>query len=1496
MPKSKTVTVCRFLFQIVAVVLVLFALAVSLIRGLLPQLPEARYEVINYLRDQYQVEVQVGKLSAEWQAFGPALTVNNLVVPPQQALPVTIIANKVHFKLDFWQTLLTLSPKIETVKFDGIHVALNVDELSTKSAKPVSNTNIDWLYALLLEQLEYFSISDGTLQLLSHNHDFRPIYISNFIWHNGTDLHQGKGFMHLDSEASASERLALRVDLNGDGYNPDELIGQIYLSAESLDLGEWASRQHEPLLKLDNIEFEGVVNLEAWLGIEYRTINTGLLMFEPSWLQWNTAGEQQRFAINGGALKWQPNETGWQVSSHDLDFSTNGESWPELKLSLKTNYSDLSVSINEIAPEVLTPLLPLIPKMGEKGVAKWRALSPQGLIGPLQLLKEPGKPLLLKTEVKQLQWLASNNIPGSSAIDFNLSWANGLLNAEFPQQDYRLDFQDGFEAPLALTGEAFQVQYSVDNSRLTLPNVHFHNPDIDIAASMQLDMHNAAHLALSANVAISDVDNAGLYFPLHTMSDNLVDYLNASLLKGEIPDAKIVWHGQLNQFPYQDNSGIFQAGFNLNDGAFSFQPTWPAVDDLSLYALFENAAMDLVVNKGNLLDVSADGAHIYIPHMGKETTLRVEANVGADADAAKAVIDNSPLKTSISPTLNVVQISGDIVSELDLTIPLYEGGKADNKGIIKFNGNSVYVTTPGLQLEKVTGNVEFNNAEVNGLAINANLFEQPLTFDFATEPTNTGDLALTIDLAGQWDLDTLPSYIDNPLSEYYSGNMAWDGAVTMIFDPTGYRLQVQVNSDLVGTSLSLPAPFYKDADQAKVLRAELVGDNKQSSLGIKLGKDAEFWGGFNEGNGGALAHYDLLLGRHFKLGDKLAKDQGHIQIDLPEAELTQWLPIISKFTDKANSTIDALPESSLAANALATATADTIVHTESITSTQVLMATADAPANKAIEGTDLQVEPDLKTELTTAAVAKTNEVTLADTSIPALQSSEPQLNEVTAAPKSSFFPPLILIDAKIGSLNILSQNFNQLSFSAKPLTHVWRFDIQSEQLDGHVDFYPSWREQGLKIVASKLHLSPKVKSAEEAEFTPGNLLENLPPLAVDVDDFKLYQAQLGHLVLQGIPYEDGYRFQTLTLTRPIVSMQASGDWTFADGKSLTTFDVNVEASKFDALSDALGINPGLKDAPVNMVGEFSWQGAPYAFSLETLNGKLRFDMGKGYLSEISDKGARIFSLFSLDSLVRKLSLDFSDVFGKGLYFDSFGGSLNIDNGVVKTTDTEMDAIAGNMKVRGYTDLTSQSLNYDIRFIPQLASSVPTVVLLSTSAWTLGLGAFALTKVLEPVIEVISEIRFRLGGTMTDPQLEELERKSKEIEIPESILPKKDVPVGETPLDSNDGINVSKSDNAIKSLNNGVSSDEIPTTEVSVKPELEPEPEAVSDAKPTLDESTSDLTFNATIEDANVISFASYQDSIRKLNISQRGSDANQLITMPKQSRRHSQSGIYRLAA
>ena len=184
MSTTRTGTINRVFWQILAITLVLFALAVSLIRGLLPHIPEVRTELIDYLDSEYQLHVQMDKLSAEWQAFGPALTINNLVLPPQDNLPITVVSNNVHIKLDFWQSLLTLSPQVETVVFDGLKVALNLDQLTATddNTKPSDKATLDWLYALLLEQLGHFSITDASLQLVSKQHDYRPIFIDNLLW------------------------------------------------------------------------------------------------------------------------------------------------------------------------------------------------------------------------------------------------------------------------------------------------------------------------------------------------------------------------------------------------------------------------------------------------------------------------------------------------------------------------------------------------------------------------------------------------------------------------------------------------------------------------------------------------------------------------------------------------------------------------------------------------------------------------------------------------------------------------------------------------------------------------------------------------------------------------------------------------------------------------------------------------------------------------------------------------------------------------------------------------------------------------------------------------------------------------------------------------------------------------------------------------------------------------------------------------------------------
>ncbi|MCL2912263.1 TIGR02099 family protein [Shewanella corallii] len=1332
----------RFCGFTLAAALVLFALTVSLIRGLLPQLDEVRQDLVHMLEADYGIHLEVGRLEAQWQAFGPALTVTDLQLPEQDKLPLALDVKQVQVKLDFWESLMTLSPQVEDVLFDGVAVKLDIDRLKSLSSGG-GDTNLDWLYRLLLEQLQRFSIAGLSLDLISAKHDYRPIYLKDLHWLNSGASHQGQGALYLDADASDKELLTLRVDLNGDGNRPDTLKGQAYLAARALDLGEWASRRPNPYNPKATLPLEGVVNFEAWLDLGNRTITSGMMAFAPSYLEWQLNKEVQRLTVLGGEINWVPSARGWQMYTHDLSLQTNGDNWPDPQLSLTRKDDAFYLESQPLLAQRLLPLLPLVPGVTLDELYQWQAMAPHGEIGPLALYWPMGQQAVAKVDIKQLGWKPAQGIPGIESLTATLGWQNEQLYFQLPKQQLITDFDGEFAKPLSFELDELKGQFNSSSKTLMLPGLVLDNPDIRLAADTRLEFADKPLLALSADLQIKNAAHADRYYPVEAMGQDLVDYLADALKKGNSPDAKVVWNGELSGFPYKDNSGVFQAGFHLNDAEFKFQPDWPGVTDLSLYALFENLRMDLWLKQGKLLDVDAKGAHVFIPNMGDKVVLGVKADLNTQADNGVAVINQSPLE-SVSSTLDVVQLSGDIGVKLDLTIPLYDGGEEAILGWVTLKDNPLFISKPGIQLEKVKGVVAFNNDRVSAPELQALLYDQPLQLDFTTE-SRGDEYALDLNLAGQWQLDALPQVLDNPLSNNYKGSADWDGKLTMIFDQTGYRLQAKVDSDLKDVELMLPAPFAKPADDKASLSAELIGDNKETNLSVKLGDKAEFWGSFDAASGSGFAYYDLLLGRLFRPGDQLRRQGGHIQLALDSASMDEWMPVINSFLPEQPA-VPATEVNLSGSTQVPVKPSEPVTYRPEVAGESVAIAEQTAP-------------------IQTVQTDKTPETALTESS---------ESTDVAGNESRPLFPSLQAITGEVTSLSLLGQTLQQVKLDAAPTANAWRIKGESPQFIGHVDLYPDWHNQGLKLVASRLYLSAFEDKSETGEQSEPLGATQLPPIAADVDDFRYDNKPLGHLVLQGTPSAEGYEIQTLSLSSADATLAAKGNWFHINGQNLTDLSLTLKASKFDALTGRLGIDPGVKDASLDMTANLNWQGAPYNFSVASLNGDVKFDLGKGHLSQISDKGARIFSLFSLDSLLRKLSLDFSDVFGKGLYFNSFGGTLQIDNGVIKTTDTEMEAVAGNMKVRGYTDLRTESLNYDISFVPQLASSVPTVVLLSTSAWTLGIGAFALTKVLEPVIEVISEIRFRLTGTMADPKLEELERKSKEIEIPESVLPKQQV--------------------------------------------------------------------------------------------------------------------------
>ena len=172
---------------------------------------------------------------------------------------------------------------------------------------------------------------------------------------------------------------------------------------------------------------------------------------------------------------------------------------------------------------------------------------------------------------------------------------------------------------------------------------------------------------------------------------------------------------------------------------------------------------------------------------------------------------------------------------------------------------------------------------------------------------------------------------------------------------------------------------------------------------------------------------------------------------------------------------------------------------------------------------------------------------------------------------------------------------------------------------------------------------------------------------------------------------------------------------------------------------------------------------PYRLDLPTLAGSADHQLEGGTLREVNDKGARLLSLLSLDSLMRKLRLDFRDVFDKGFYFESMSASAKIKQGVVENNDFYMKGAAGNLRGEGVADLVRWRLDYDLSFSPNLGGTLPVVAAFSLTPIT-GLYVLALSKLLEPVVDVVTRIDFRVSGPLDDPKLIEAGRDRARIKL------------------------------------------------------------------------------------------------------------------------------------
>ena len=104
-----------------------------------------------------------------------------------------------------------------------------------------------------------------------------------------------------------------------------------------------------------------------------------------------------------------------------------------------------------------------------------------------------------------------------------------------------------------------------------------------------------------------------------------------------------------------------------------------------------------------------------------------------------------------------------------------------------------------------------------------------------------------------------------------------------------------------------------------------------------------------------------------------------------------------------------------------------------------------------------------------------------------------------------------------------------------------------------------------------------------------------------------------------------------------------------------------------------------------------------------------------------------------------------------------------------TDNIKMEGSAGDLAIKGNTNLVEGTLDYRMSYKPNLTSSLPVLGWIATLNPVAIIAGVAIDEVITS--KVVSEFTFELTGTIDNPDLKEVNRKNENISVGRPTPPK-----------------------------------------------------------------------------------------------------------------------------
>lgn len=326
-------------------------------------------------------------------------------------------------------------------------------------------------------------------------------------------------------------------------------------------------------------------------------------------------------------------------------------------------------------------------------------------------------------------------------------------------------------------------------------------------------------------------------------------------------------------------------------------------------------------------------------------------------------------------------------------------------------------------------------------------------------------------------------------------------------------------------------------------------------------------------------------------------------------------------------------------------------------------------------------------------------------------------------------------------------------------TDEWSFLIKQKDITADLRYKPATNTLSGQI--PYFHLDNSVDSAtlNTDTITPGSI----PNLHLTVQKFIYGDVDVGQIALDSKSTKTNLQIELLKVTSPSYELNIKGDWTKENTTDRTQGEAYLTISDLGKSLERWQIKPTVftNKGAVSFTG--GWQGGITNFSLDKVAGQIQVLIKNGRITDLGSATeeklglGKLLSIFSLQTIPRRLSLDFSDLAKEGYSFDQFKGNFQLKQGVMSTQDSEMDGPVAFVSMKGELNVVKRTCFFDIFVSPHIMASLPVVATIAGGPVgpIAGVATWVAIKIINKSMPKVTGYRYKVSGSWVDPVVEQL---------------------------------------------------------------------------------------------------------------------------------------------